>query len=30
LIEMGFNGNLVTEAQASAKVFGEVLGEIYG
>lgn len=30
LVEMGFNGNLVTEAQASAKVLGEVLGEIYG
>ena len=30
LIEIGFEGNLVSEANATAKLFGEVLGEIYG
>lgn len=30
LVEIGFEGNLVTEANATAKLLGEVLGEIYG
>lgn len=30
LVEIGFEGNLVAEANATAKLFGEVLGEIYG
>lgn len=30
LIEIGFNGNLVTEAKNTAEVFAEALGEVYG
>lgn len=30
LVEIGFDGNLVSEAEASAKIFGEVLSDIYG
>ena len=30
LVEIGFDGNLTSEADASAKLFGEVLSDIYG
>lgn len=30
LVEIGFDGNLTAEAEASAKLFGEVLSDIYG
>lgn len=30
LIEIGFNGNYVTEAKNTAEVFAEALGEVYG
>ena len=30
LVEIGFDGNLTAEAEASAKLFGEVLCDIYG
>lgn len=30
LIEIGFDGNLTSEAEATAKLLAEVLGEIYG
>lgn len=30
ITEIGFEGNLVSEANATAKILGEVLGEIYG